>query len=77
MPSGKTFYLSMLFALVLSYGCSGKIAKTGCATVRNVNCDGILSLQYADGRMKLKRLEQATLPSDLKKVKKNLLRPAK
>ena len=77
MTAGKTLYLFMLFTLVLFYGCSGKIAKTGCATVREVSCDGILSLQYADGRMKLKRLEQANLPSHLKKVKKNLLRPAK
>jgi hypothetical protein len=77
MPSGKTLFLSLLFTLALFYGCSGKIAKTGCATVRNVSCEGILALQYADGKMKLKQLEQANFPSDLKKVKKNLLRPAK
>jgi hypothetical protein len=73
----KTLHVFIVFAVILLCGCSGKIAKTGCATIKNVNCDGIMTVQYADGMMKLKRLDQANLPSDIRRVKENLFKPVK
>ena len=73
----KILHIFIVLAVILFCGCSGKIAKTGCATIKNVSCDGIMTVQYADGRMKLKRLDQANLPSNIRKVKENLFKPTK
>ncbi len=72
--------LCLLIVLALamgSWGCGGRIASNGCATVTGVACDGSMRLQYKDGKAAIKRLECENLAKDLKVVDKNRFQPAR
>ncbi len=64
-------------AILAVAGCGGQIAKTGCVAVKSVTCQGVMTLQYADGRVGVKRIVPDNLPKDLKEAEKNLLKPAR
>ena len=60
-------------------GCGGKLARTGCAVVTAVRCNGDMRLHYADshGKVDWKRLECDNVAKDVRTVQKNWMKPAK
>jgi hypothetical protein len=63
-------------AALLVAGCAGQIAKTGCAKIVGVGC-GVMTLQYEDGKRKLKRIDPGNLRKGSRTALKNLGKPGK
>lgn len=57
-------------------GCGGKLAKTGCATVTDVTCDGAMRIQYASGKADWKRMECDDVRRDVRIAQQNRWKPA-
>ncbi len=66
----------LLSALVLG-GCGGKLAKTGCATVTGVTPEGVMRLNYADGKTALKRVNPDNVRKAAQMAAENVLKPAR
>ncbi len=64
-------------AVVTCIGCGGKIAKPGRGRVTSIDCNGVLCVQYADGKWKWKRLHPDSGKEERLTVWKNLYQPAK
>lgn len=67
---------AILGALLLQ-GCSGPIAKSGWATVTGLSPDGVMRLDYAEGKAALKRVNPDNVRKETQTVAKNLQRPAR
>jgi hypothetical protein len=65
-----------LWALALG-ACGGKLATTGCASVTQVDCNGIMRIQYPDGKAAWKRLDPNGGPKAVKLVEKHRFQPAR
>jgi hypothetical protein len=70
------FIAPILAALALG-GCGGKIAKTGWATVSGVTQDGVMRLNYSDGKTALRRLDPDNVRKATKMAAENALKPAR
>jgi hypothetical protein len=69
--------LTIITPFLLVGGCGGKLANTGWATVGEVRSDGVMRLNYPDGKTGLKRIDEENLPKDTKAAAKNMLKPAR
>jgi len=63
-------------AAMLLAGCGGQIAKTGHARIIGVGF-GVMTLQYADGKKKLKRIDPDNLRAGTRMALENLGKPGK
>jgi hypothetical protein len=73
-----SFILALvIIPLLLVTGCGGKLANTGWATVAEVRSDGIMRLNYPDGKTGLKRIDEENIRKDTKTAAKNLRKPAR
>ena len=68
--------LGILLAVALG-GCGGKLAKTGCATVTGVTCNGEMRMNYACGKTEWKRIDCRNIRKDIRTAEKNRFRPAR
>jgi hypothetical protein len=78
-PKPISFILALVIILLFSFvaGCGGRLANTGWATVAEVRSDGVMRLNYPDGRTGLKRIDEENVRKDTKAAAKNLLKPAR
>jgi hypothetical protein len=82
---GDTLQLKCYFTLALAAvmtaaalsGCGGKLAKTGCATITDVTCDGAMRIQYPNGKADWKRMEYDNVPRDVRIAQENRWKPAR
>ncbi len=76
---GKFCLLAVTFLLtvLVAGGCGGKIAKTGVATVTGVTPDGVMRLNYADGKSALKRVNPDNVRKATKMAAENAFKPAR
>jgi hypothetical protein len=58
-------------------GCGGKLADTGWAAVSEVHPNGVIRLNYPDGKTGLKRIDDENIRSDTKAAAKNMRKPAR
>ena len=63
-------------AAMLLAGCGGQIAKTGHARIIGAGF-GVMTLQYADGKKKLKRIDPDNLRAGTRMALENLGKPGK
>ncbi len=77
MVKSTSVIVLCLAVSVLLAACGGKIASTGCARVVRVTCDGMMTLQYANGSVQCKRIDCENIPADVKTARKHLLQPAR
>ena len=74
---------SLIFALVavaciaLIGGCGGKLATTGWATVTEVQPNGVIRLDYPDGKAAWKRIDEDNIRKDTAAAAKNAFKPAR
>jgi hypothetical protein len=76
----RTLALTILlgfFSLSLLSGCGGKIAKTDYAAVTEIAPNGVMRMQYADGKAAWKRVNEENGPKDCTVVAKNLFKWAR
>jgi hypothetical protein len=66
-----------LFFLTSQFGCGGKLAKTGLATVTDVSPAGAIRVQYQDGHLSWKRISESKVDKDSQTASKNRFKPAK
>lgn len=59
------------------HGCGGRLANSGWSTITDVGPNGVLRMQYADGKAEWKRIPPDAGPADLKTAAKNLNVPAR
>lgn len=71
-----TFALAAVMIAGALCGCAGKLAKTGCATVTDVTCDGAMRIQYANGKADWKRMECDNVRRDVRIAQQNRWKPA-
>ncbi len=73
------FILAMIVITLFSFvgGCGGKLANTGWATVSEVHPNGVMRLNYPDGKTGLKRIDDENIRKDTKAAVKNVLKPAR
>lgn len=64
-------------SLLILGGCGGKLAKTGCAMVTDVDCGGAMRLQYQDGQAAWKRINPDDIPKSAAIAENNRLKPAR
>jgi hypothetical protein len=70
----RSLVLTVFFgvsSLPLLFGCGGKLAKTGFASVTEVAPHGVMRMQYADGKAAWKRINEANGPKDSAIAAKN------
>jgi hypothetical protein len=58
-------------------GCGGKLAKTGCAAVTGVTCNGDMSIQYPCGKAEWKRIDCKEGRKGIRLAEKNRFKPAR
>ena len=71
------FAVTILLSALVAAGCGGKIAKTGSATVTGVTADGVMRLNYADGKTALKRVNPDNVRKAAKMAAENAFKPAR
>ena len=71
----STIVMVLLISLIA--GCGGKLADTGWAAVSEVHPNGVIRLNYPDGKTRLKRIDDENLRSDTKAAAKNMLKPSR
>ncbi len=59
------------------FGCGGPLAKTGFAAVTEVAPNGVIRMQYADGKAAWKRVAEENGPKDCAVAAKNRLKWAR
>ena len=76
---GRLFLLAgtILLSALIAAACGGKIAKTGLATVTGVTADGVMRLNYADGKAALKRVNPDNVRKASKMAAENAFQPAR
>jgi hypothetical protein len=76
---GRLFLLvvTLICSALVAASCSGKIAKTGSATVTGVTLDGVMRLNYADGKTALKRVNPDDVRKATKMAAENAFKPAR
>ncbi len=74
-----SFILAMIVIPLFSFvgGCGGKLANTGWATVAEVRSDGVMLLNYPDGKSGLKRIDEENIRKDTMAAAKNVRKPAR
>ena len=73
-----SFILALvIIPLLFVAGCGGKLANTGWASVADVRPDGVMRLNYPDGKTGLKRIDEENIRKDTKAAAKNLRKPAR
>ena len=70
------FFLAAVSVLPMG-GCGGKLASPGCAVVTQVCPNGLMLLNYPEGKCKWKRLRSDDVCKDSNELAKNLYKPAK
>lgn len=76
----RSLVLAVLFGLSflpLLSGCGGKLANTGFASVTEVAPNGVMRMQYADGKAAWKRIAEENGPKDSAIAAKNRLKWAR
>ena len=76
----RSLFLAILFgvsSLPLLSGCGGKLAKTGFASVTEVAPNGVMRMQYADGKASWKRINEENVRKDSAVAVKNRLKWAR
>lgn len=68
--------LGILLA-VAAAGCGGKLAKTGCATVTGVTCNGEMRMNYTCGKSAWKRIDCGNIREGIRTAEKNRFKPAR
>jgi hypothetical protein len=58
-------------------GCGGKLARTGCAVVTDVTCNGEMRVHYADGKIRWKRIDSENFDRDVRTAEQNRFKPGK
>lgn len=69
--------LVCIVVVAASGGCGGKLAKTGCATVTGVTCNGDMMMHYKDGKAQWKRIDHRNIREDIRTAEKNRFKPAR
>lgn len=69
--------LVCIFLVAVSGGCGGKLAKTGCATVTGVTCNGEMRVHYQDGKAQWKRIDHRNLREDIRAAEENRFKSAR
>ena len=69
--------VTILLPALVAGGCGGKIAKTGVATVTGVTSEGVVRLNYADGKTALKRVNPDNVRRATKMAAENAFKPAR
>jgi hypothetical protein len=69
--------LAGLVSVLFVAGCGGKLANTGWTTVTEVRDDGLMRLDYPDGKVAWKRLAPDSMPKAGREATKNRFKPAK
>lgn len=65
--------LGFLITVAVS-GCGGKLAKTGCATVTGVTCNGEMRMNYPSGKSEWKRIDCGNVREGIRTAEKNLFK---
>jgi hypothetical protein len=76
----RSLILIVLFGIsssLILFGCGGKLAKTGFAAVTEVAPNGVMRMQYADGKAAWKRIAEENGPKDCAVAAKNRLKWAR
>lgn len=73
----RIMYLMLACCLLLFGGCGGKLAKTGCAVITDVACDGAMRIQYADGKSAWRKINPDDLPKASIIAQRHRFSPAK
>jgi hypothetical protein len=76
-PVYLIFATILISLLSLIAGCGGKLADTGWAAVSEVHPNGLIRLNYPDGKTGLKRIDDENIRSDTKAAAKNMRKPAR
>ncbi len=66
-----------IVSLSILFGCGGPLAKTGFAAVTEVAPNGVMRMQYADGKAAWKRIAEENGPKDCAVAAKNRLKWAR
>jgi len=77
IPDYLIFAPILISLLSLIAGCGGKLANTGWAAVSEVHPNGVIRLNYPDGKTGLKRIDDENIRTDTKAAAKNMLKPAR
>ncbi len=68
--------LGILIASAVA-GCGGKLAKTGCAVVTGVTCNGEMRMNYACGKSEWKRIDCGNVREGIRTAGENRFKPAR
>ena len=76
--SGGLVLSCIVFSItILNQGCGGKIASTGSAWVTDVSPQGLIRMQYEDGKVEWKRVNPDNPVEQTRIASKNRLSPAR